>query len=172
MKPADHAPASVAENVEKVIRVENETLRPGSRSEAITDAIGGFVGTISFVVVQLMAFAGWILVNADKIPQFAPFDPFPYPLLSSITALEAVLLTAFVLMKQNRMVKVADRRDHLDLQVNLLTERRATQIIQMLDRLSTRLGVDQHHDKDSQELGRHVALEHLVEELHSRLPDA
>jgi uncharacterized membrane protein len=50
------------------------------------------------------------------------------------------LLAAFVLMKQNRMGMVADRRDHLDLQVNLLTEQRATQIIQMLDWLSTRLG--------------------------------
>jgi uncharacterized membrane protein len=170
-KTPSRAPASVAENVEKVIRVENETLRPRSRSEAITDAIGGFVGTISFVVAQLTAFVGWIVVNAGKVPQLAPFDPFPYPLLSSITSLEAVLLAAFVLMKQNRMGMVAARRDHLDLQVNLLTEQRATEIIQMLARLSTRLGVDQHHDEDSGELGRHVAVEHLVEELHSRLPE-
>jgi uncharacterized membrane protein len=93
-------------------------------------------------------------------------------LLSSITSLEAVLLAAFVLMKQNRMGMVADRRDHLDLQVNLLTEQRATQIIQMLDRLSARLGVEQHQDETSRELGRRVAVEHLVEELHRRLPDA
>jgi uncharacterized membrane protein len=69
------------------------------------------------------------------------------------------------------MGMVADRRDHLDLQVNLLTEQRATQIIQMLDRLSTRLGVHQHQDEVSRELGKHVAVEHLVKELHSRLPD-
>jgi uncharacterized membrane protein len=174
-KTTSYAPASVAENVEKVIRVENETSRPRSRGEAVTDAVGGFVGTMSFVVAQLGLFAAWIVVNAGKFPQLAPFDPFdpfPYPLLSSITSLEAVLLTAFVLMKQNRMGMVADRRDHLDLQVNLLTEQRATQIIQMLDRLSTRLGVDQHQDEVSRELGRHVAVEHLVEEVHRRLPDA
>ena len=53
-KKASRAPASVAQNVEKVIQVENETQRPRSRSEAITDAIGRFVGTISFVVVQLL----------------------------------------------------------------------------------------------------------------------
>ena len=56
-KTANRAPASVAENVETVLRVENETQRPRSRSEAITDVIGGFVGTISFVVAQLIAFA-------------------------------------------------------------------------------------------------------------------
>src|SRR5271169_1023240 len=64
----------------------------------------------------------------------------PTRCLSSITSLEAVLLAAFVLMKQNRMSVIADRRDHLDLQVNLLTERKAPQIIQMLDRLSLHLG--------------------------------
>ncbi len=130
------------------------------------------MGTISFVAVQLAVFAAWVVVNAGKIPPLAPFDSFPYPLLSSITSLEAVLLAAFVLMKQNRMGMVADRRDHLDLQVNLLTEQRATQIIQMLDRLSTRLGVDQQQDEVSRELGRRVAVEHGVEELHGRLPDS
>jgi uncharacterized membrane protein len=166
------APASVAENIERILRVESEALQPSSRSVAIADAIGGFIGTIPFVVLQLVVFLGWVVVNAGLIPQIAPFDPFPYPLLSSTTSLEAVLIAAFVLMKQNRMGVVADRRDHLDLQVNLLTAQRATQIIQMLDRLSTRLGVDQRHNDDSRELGRHVEVEHLVEELHSRLPDA
>jgi uncharacterized membrane protein len=56
---------------------------------------------------------------------------------------EAVLIAAFVLMRQNRIGMIADRRDHLDLQVNLLTERRATQVIRMLNRLSTHLGVEQ-----------------------------
>jgi uncharacterized membrane protein len=165
------APASVAENVETVIRVENEAMQRRSRSEAITDTIGGFVGTISFVVLQILAFVGWIIVNAGEISQLPPFDPFPYPLLSSVTSLEAVLIAAFVLMKQNRMGIIADRRDHLDLQVNLLTERRATRIIQMLDRLSAHFGVEQHGDSESGELAQHVAVEHLVEELHSRLPD-
>ena len=164
------APAAVAQNIDKIVQVESKALQSRSSSEALTSAIGGFVGTISFVGLQCLGCAGWIVVNSGVIHQVAPFDPFPFPLLSTITSLEAVLLTAFVLVKQNRMGAVIDRRDHLDLQVNLLTEREATQIIQMLDRLSTHLGVDHHHDADSRELGRHVAVEHLVEELHSRLP--
>jgi uncharacterized membrane protein len=168
---ADGALSSVAESVEKIVRFESEALRPRSPSEAFTDKIGGFVGTISFVVLQIVAFGAWAIWNGGIISQIPPFDPFPYPLLSSITSLEAVLIAAFVLMKQNRMGVIADRRDHLDLQVNLLTERQATQIIQMLDRLSSHFGVEQHKDEDSRELGRHVAVEHLVEEVHSRLPD-
>lgn len=87
-----------------------------------------------------------------------------------MTSLEAVLIAAFVLMNQNRMDIIANRRDHLDLQVNLLTERRATQVIRMLNRLSVHLGVEQPHDTDSRELERRIAVEHLVEEVHSRLP--
>jgi uncharacterized membrane protein len=75
-------------------------------------------------------------------------------------------------MKQNRMSVVADRRDHLDLQVNLLTERETTRIIQMLDRLSTHFGVEQFHDDDSREMSQHIAVEHLVDELDRRMPDA
>jgi uncharacterized membrane protein len=138
----DSAPASVAENIDKIIRVENNALERRTGREAVTDAIGGFVGTVAFVVWQLVAFVGWIVVNTGKVPGIKPLDPFPYPLLSSITSLQAVLLAAFVLMKQNRMSVIADRRDHLDLQVNPLTQRKATQIIQMLGRLSLHVGIN------------------------------
>jgi uncharacterized membrane protein len=74
-------------------------------------------------------------------------------------------------MKQNRMSVMADRRNHLDLQVNLLTEREATQIIRMLDHLSAHFGVEHHDDAKSRELERHVAIKHPVHELHRRLPD-
>lgn len=172
VEPAqDRAPTSVAENIDKMAQVENDALRPRSHREAITEAIGGFAGTIYFVVLQLAVCGGWMLVNAGIVPGLSPFDPFPYPLLSSITSLEAVLLTVFVLIKQNRISTVADRRDHLDLQVNLLTERETTRIIQMLDRLSGHLGVEQHRDADSHEMSQHIAVEHLVEELARRMPE-
>jgi uncharacterized membrane protein len=167
----DRAPTSVAENIDKMAQVENDALRPRSHRQAVTEAIGGFAGTVCFAVLQLAVSVGWILMNAGLVPGVSPFDPFPYPLLSSITSSEAVLLTAFVLMKQNRMSAVADRRDHLDLQVNLLTERETTRIIQMLDRLSSHLGIEQYQDDDSREMGRHIAVEHLVDELDRRMTD-
>lgn len=148
-----------------MVRVENEALRPRSYGEALTEAIGRFAGTISFVALQLGGCIAWVLVNTGKIPGIGVFDPFPYPLLSSLTSVEAVVLAAFVLMKQNRMSTVADRRDHIDLQVNLLTEREVTRVIQMLDRLSKQLGVEQNQDAESRELGENIAVEHLVEEL-------
>jgi len=165
----DAAPASVVENIDKIIRVEEDALERRSRGEAMVDAIGGFVGTLPFVALQVAACALWVAVNC--VPALA-FDRFPFPLLATVTSFEAVLIAAFVLMKQNRISIIVARRDHLDLQVNLRTERQATQIIQMLDRLSQHVGFDHDHDADGRELGQHVAIEHLVDELHRRLPDA
>lgn len=165
------APASVTENIDKMVLAESDALRPRSHHAAITDAIGGFAGTLAFVALQLAASAIWVLVNAGTVSRLHPFDPFPYPLLSAITSLEAVLLAAIVLMKQNRMSVIADRRDHLDLQVNLLTERETTRIIQMLDRVSRHLGIEQQHDAESREMSQHIAVEHLVDELDRRMPD-
>jgi uncharacterized membrane protein len=164
------APAFVGESAEKLIAIENEALRVRSRKEALIDAITRFVGTISFVGVQIAVTACWAVVNAGMIPVIKPFDPFPYPLLSAITSFEAVLIAAFVLMKQNRLGIVADRRDHVNLQVNLLTERRATEIIRILNHLSVHLGIEQPPTPDRQELERQVELDHVIEEVHSRLP--
>ena len=64
------------------------------------------------------------------------FDPYPFKLLCMIVSMEGVLLSTFVLIKQNRMGQRADRRNHLDLQVNLLTEQEVTKVIQMLEAIS------------------------------------
>jgi len=73
----DRAPTFVAENIDKIAQVENEALRPRSHREAITEAIGGFTGTIYFVVLQLVVFGGWILLNAGVVPALIPFRSFP-----------------------------------------------------------------------------------------------
>jgi uncharacterized membrane protein len=169
-EPQEGPPASVAENIDKIIRVEKEAMEARSHGEAMIDAVGSFVGTLRFVVVQVAVCVGWMVWNAGW-PGHRAFDPFPYPLLATITSVESVMIAAFVLIKQNRLGAIVDRRDHLDLQVNLRTERQATQIIQMLDRLSVHIGLNHDHDADGLELGQHVEIEHLVDELHRRLPD-
>jgi uncharacterized membrane protein len=170
MNQCQIAPASVAENIDKIIRVETDALERRPSGEAMVDAIGGFVGTVRFVLFQIFACAVWVTWNSVKLPGFMPVDAFPFPLLSSFASFEAVLIAAFVLMKQNRISVIVARRDHLDLQVNLRTERQATQIIQMLDRLSAHVGFKHDHNASGLELGQHVAIEHLVDD--RRLPDA
>ena len=77
------------------------------------------------MILQILVTAAWITLNlhSDK-----SFDPYPFPLLSSTLALEAVLLTSFVLIRQNTMDRQFERRNHLDLQINLLAEEEAKDV--------------------------------------------
>jgi uncharacterized membrane protein len=85
-----------------------------------------------------MWFASWIVINVTREP---PFDPYPFNLLMLVTSIEAIVLTSIVLMTQNRMTRQADRRAHLDLQVNLLAEQELTAMLQMLHALCQRVGL-------------------------------
>ncbi len=165
-------PSFISENIQAVIGAEQAANRRRSRSEAIYEFVGNSIGTLTFVALQLIGVILWVVINAALIPSLRPFDPFPFPILNQIIALEAVLMTAFVLMKQNRMSKLADRRAHLNLQINLLTERETTKIIGMLLEVGKPFGV-QHDmfDEESRQLSRLLAIETLIETLHSKFPD-
>jgi uncharacterized membrane protein len=83
-----------------------------------------------------------------------------------ILALEAVLLTAFVLIRQNWMSLKADQRSHLDLQINLLAEREATKVIQLLQRISKHLGIEETvTDVKTRELGKDTEVEDVARDL-------
>ena len=168
----DSLPSFISENIQAIISAEQAANLRRSRSEAIYEFVGGSIGTLNFVALQLIGVILWVVINAALIPSVRPFDPFPFPILNQIIALEAVLMTAFVLMKQNRMSKLADRRAHLDLQINLLTERETTKIIGMLLEIGKRFDI--HHDvfdEESRQLSRLLAIETLIETLHSKFPD-
>jgi uncharacterized membrane protein len=104
---------------------------------------------LTFVVVQVLCVVLWVAINAGLATSIRPFDLFPFPVLSLILTLEALLVAAFVLMKQNSMSKLADRRSHLDLQINLVTERETTKIIRMLLEIGERLDI-QHKVLDEE----------------------
>ena len=146
--------------------------RSRSLSEVVFELVGGFIGTLRFIVVQVLGVVLWVAINAGLAPPLRPFDSLPFPILSLILTSEAVLVAAFVLMKQNRMSKIADRRAHLDLQINLMTERETTKIIGMLLEIGKRLDI-QHKvlDEESRQLSRLLVFETLIETMHSKFPD-
>jgi uncharacterized membrane protein len=87
-----------------------------------------------------------------------------------LLGLEAVLLTAFVLIRQNRMSLKGDQRSHLNLQINLLAEREATKVIQLLQRISGHLGIEEQvTDRETRELGRDTEVEDLAHDLRKNL---
>jgi uncharacterized membrane protein len=165
-------PSFISENIDAIIQAEQAANRRRSRSEAIYEFVGSSIGTLKFVAFQLIGTVLWVVINAGLMQPVRPFDPFPFPILAQIVAVEAVLMTAFVLMKQNRMSKLADRRAHLGLQINLLTERETTRIIGMLLEIGKRFDIEHKVlDEETSQLSRLLTIEALIEALHSKFPD-
>ena len=107
----------------------------------------------------------WISV-CFYAPYFAP-DEYPFPLLATILALEAVLLSSCVLIRQNATDRILGRRDHLELQINLLAEREATRSLRILQRIAKRLDVD-GEDCELDELARETSADEIAKEIRQR----
>ncbi len=160
---------TVAENIQAVVELEEGKDRQRSLSDRVADAIGTFAGTVVFVLVHLVWFGIWTAINLGAVKLGPAFDPYPFQLLCMLVSLEGVLLSTFVLIRQNRMSQRADRRSHIDLQINLLAEKEVSKVIQMLERISERLEVAV--DDEAKELGRMTAVSDLAQELDQKLPE-
>jgi uncharacterized membrane protein len=164
---APRANRQTAENIESILKLEKEAERELSSFHRLSHTVGGFVGTIYFVMLQCFVVLVWIGANA-RIFGNAPFDPYPFPLLSTMLALEAVLLTSFVLIRQNTMDKRSERRNHLDLQINLLAEKEATSILNVVREIAEHLKVDIAPDDEREELARDTPVEDIARHLRSK----
>ena len=92
-------------HIDSIVKQEEEALERRSNSERLADTVGSFAGSLLFVVLHLVLLIAWLLVNSGKIPRMRPFDPYPFSLLGVIVAVEAVILSSFILMRQNRMMR-------------------------------------------------------------------
>jgi uncharacterized membrane protein len=124
-------------NVHAVAEIERRAIHSRSSFERFADRITSATGSFTFIALHVLAFIVWIAVNGTS----HAFDPKPFTLLNLFVSLEAIVLTSFVLMTQNRMTQQADKRAHLDLQVNLLAEQELTATLQMLHALCQKAGV-------------------------------
>jgi len=160
--------SAIRQNIDAVRKLEEEFSRDRTLSDRVADLVGGFGGSLKFVAFHALFFGGWIVWNT--VSGMRKFDPFPFMLLSLVVSLEAIFLSTFVLMKQNRMSKREDLRAHLDLQINLLSEREMTLVLQLLQRISTRLGV-RLSTQEIEELSAETSVEELASQLRETLPE-
>lgn len=110
-------------------------------SERLAAAITRFAGSMPFVVLHLALFGGWIAINTGAVPVVPPFDP-SLVVLAMAASVEAIFLTTFVLIAQNRMQRSADRRADLDLHIGLLAEHELSRIGTLLARIAERLDLE------------------------------
>ena len=128
------------ENIRAVARLQEKAALERTVLQCAADRIVAIAGRESTVALHAGFFAVWIGINSG-LGGMRPFDPFPFVFLTMIVSLEAIFLTLFVLATQNRMTQDADRRAHLDLQVNLLSEQEMTLVLQMLREVCAHLGL-------------------------------
>jgi uncharacterized membrane protein len=151
-------------NIRTVIAQRDRRAGRRSLQERLADAITDFSGHMGFVYLHVVWFVGWIGWNLGAFGA-RPFDPYPFGLLTMIVSLEAIFLSTFVLISQNRISDEADRRANLDLQIGLLTEHEVTRGLRMLDQIHHRLGLKEEAGTDLKELEAEVRPEDVLEEI-------
>ena len=155
-------------NIESILKLEEKDAQELSAFHRVSHGVGWFVGTIYFVLVQCIFVLSWIALNTPSLGNGHAFDPHPFPLLSTVLALEAVLLTSFVLIRQNAMDLRSERRNHLDLQINLLAEKEATSSLKILREIAEHLEIDVSADAEREELAEDTAVENIARDLRSK----
>ena len=167
----EHGPV-LRKNIRAIADLEERALHQRGPADRLSDAISRATGSGPFALFHIVGFGAWFALNTGMVPGIEPFDPFPFNFLTLVVALEAIFLSVFVLMSQNRMTRQAEKRAHLDLQVNLLAEQELTAILRMVQGLCQKHGVEvlSHADR-LDELIRETDVHKVAAALEDRLPD-
>lgn len=150
-------------NVQAIAQLEQAARQERSGSDKFADAVARFCGSVTFLWTHVAGFGVWIAVNTW--PGGPRFDPFPFTFLTLVVSLEAIFLSTFILISQNQETRLAERRNHLDLQINLLAEQENTRMLKMLTAIAGALGVKVEHDPDAKVLEEPTRPESLVQQI-------
>lgn len=136
--------------------LEAKSLRSRALSTLVADKLTNFSSSPKFLFANALIFVIWIALNSNVVPGFVAFDPYPYGFLTMAVSLEAIFLSIFVLVSQNRASQTATLRDELNLRVNLIAEQEITKILKMQLALNKRLRVSKEIDEE---------LEHMIQDV-------
>src|SRR3990172_11628209 len=154
MPTPNRAQPTTSRHVIKSLKARYKARR--SLSEKIADWMTGHFGTTNFLFINLLFFIIWLLINIGVIPFLDSFDPYPFGLLTTIVSLEAIVLSIFVLISQNRAAKIDDLREEIDLQVDMITESELTKVMKLVALHLQKDGVDLSKDKELEEMLIHL----------------
>lgn len=139
--------------------------------ETIADELNDIAASTPYLVAHVIWFAVWIPWNLGWLG-LAPFDPYPFGLLTMIVSLEAIFLSIFVLMAQKRESAIAELREELALQVNLRIEEESTKTLQLVAGLYTRLGHRVAEDPELIDMMQPLDVAGLERALQSQIAEA
>jgi uncharacterized membrane protein len=151
------------QNVEAMRRLEEAAMARRTGADRVAAAIARFCGSMTFVWIHVVLFAGWIGYNT--LPWFHPFDPYPFTFLTLVVSLEAIFLSTFILISQNYDMRISERRNQLDLQINLLAEQENTKALQILERIAKKVGAHIGDDPQVRALEEATRPDSLVDQI-------
>ncbi len=150
-------------NIEKLCEQRRGQARGRTPSQLIADSIARFAGSMPFVYIHVLIVGAWTMINLGWTP-IPKFDP-TFVILATVASVEAIFLSTFILISQNRMTRQADERADLDLQISLLAEHEITRLIQLTTAIAARLKIEEAGDPQLDELKRDVPLDKVVEKI-------
>jgi uncharacterized membrane protein len=163
--------ARVAQHNMAFRAVKAQHAESASWVEHVSAQISKNAGSTPFLAIHVIWFAGWIAWNTGILP-VRPFDPFPFGLLTMIVSLEAIFLSIFILMAQNREAGIGELREETTLAVNLRMEAEVTKTLQLVAGLYTRLGHQIGQDTELQEMLQPLNAESIEADLMEQLAQA
>jgi uncharacterized membrane protein len=169
VQPSGGLASALERNIEALAERRQREAEQASASDKIANWISRFAGSMAFVAVHAVLVAGWVVLNAGLTP-IPPFDP-SFVILATVASVEAIFLSTFILISQNRAAVLADRRADLDLQISLLSEHEVTHLIKLTSAIAHRLGVDEAFNPELDELKRTVAPEAVLERIQETTDD-
>lgn len=138
----DGAPSDIAgrlrANIELVERRRREEAEGAPWPSRLGHRIGRLAGSMRFVAVHAVVFGAWAVINFGFIKGVRPYDP-TFVGLGTTASVEAIFLSAFVLISQNRLAEADERRADLDLHINLLAEHELTRLAALVERIAAKL---------------------------------
>ena len=157
-------PRILERNVRALVEHAAEEERAKPTADRVAMAIWRFAGTMKFVYFHVVLFGLWAALDLGLIPGVRNFDP-TFTILGTAAAVEAIFLAAFVLMAQLRMADMADRRNHLDVQVSLLAEQEITHILRLVAAMGDQMGIKEAQDPEIQELLKELKPRDVLERI-------
>lgn len=161
--PAPDLARVVERNIQALLSRRQQEDASRRLQDRLADRITRFTGSMAFVILHLFLFGLWIVINLGWLP-IKKFDP-SFVVLAMFASVEAIFLSTFVLISQNRMQALADARADLDLQVSLLAEHEVTRLISLVTAMAERMGIEEAQNPELAELARDVAPERVLDEI-------
>ena len=163
-------PTHLQDHIDLIAKHEQDFIERRTSAEKVADTVAGWMGSLTFISTHIAILLLWIGINTLPAARRFRFDPYPYSILDLIFAFEAILLASFVLMRQSRLGRRVEERNHLELQVLLLTEKELTALLGVCRAIAAHMGLKEIvSDKEIEQLSQHTPIDEVAQSIRENL---